>query len=129
MMSENKNETNEDVPASPEDQNGHEETLSMDDNDNVAASARPDATSGSLPRASAGHQNEHFDNSSNKDGRPTVEVSNKFFEHLSGSSEGIDLPGALKGRYSEDNFYRKILENPKHFKNFKVEKGEVPERW
>ncbi|TFK60598.1 hypothetical protein BDN72DRAFT_779200, partial [Pluteus cervinus] len=37
------------------------------------------------------------------------------------SLAGIDLKKELKGRFSEDTFFKKILDSPKEFKNFIVE--------
>ena len=39
--------------------------------------------------------------------------------------EGVDFPKILQGRYHEDSFFKTILENPKHYKNFVVETGLV----
>ncbi|KAI0070205.1 hypothetical protein K474DRAFT_1568356, partial [Panus rudis PR-1116 ss-1] len=46
-----------------------------------------------------------------------------FIEHVSGSSDGIELEGVLANRYAEDPFFKTILENPKHFKNFVIRNG------
>lgn len=34
------------------------------------------------------------------------------------AGEGLDLPKILQGHYNEDSFFKVILENPKHYKNF-----------
>ncbi|KAJ2971427.1 hypothetical protein NUW54_g12510 [Trametes sanguinea] len=39
------------------------------------------------------------------------------------SSEGIHLQEELRNRYGEDPFFASILQNPKQFKNFRVEGG------
>ncbi|KAJ3899655.1 hypothetical protein F5879DRAFT_810566, partial [Lentinula edodes] len=39
---------------------------------------------------------------------------------LGKSDTGLDLPSALKNRYSEDPLFRKILDSPKDFHNFEV---------
>ena len=45
--------------------------------------------------------------------------------HLSECVDGIDLLRQLEGRYGEDEFFRRILEKPRDFKNFRVEGGLV----
>ncbi|KAI0360063.1 hypothetical protein OH77DRAFT_1493508 [Trametes cingulata] len=45
--------------------------------------------------------------------------------YLSENTEGVDLLQALRGRYAEDPFYRRILEAPKQFKNFECRDGLV----
>ena len=39
--------------------------------------------------------------------------------------EGVDLLKILQGHYNEDSFFKTILENPKHYKNFVEENGLV----
>ncbi|KAH9858470.1 hypothetical protein C2E23DRAFT_708513, partial [Lenzites betulinus] len=46
-----------------------------------------------------------------------------FLTYLSGSSDGVDLVASLAGRYAEDKFFAKILDQPKAFKNFHCEGG------
>ncbi|OCH86820.1 hypothetical protein OBBRIDRAFT_694506, partial [Obba rivulosa] len=48
-----------------------------------------------------------------------------LISHISESSDGIDLHKALKNRYQDDSFFREILKNPHHYKNFEVEGGLV----
>ncbi|GBE85306.1 Transposon Ty3-I Gag-Pol polyprotein [Sparassis crispa] len=43
-----------------------------------------------------------------------------FLHHISEAAEGIDLPEVLRGQYSEDSFFKIILEDPKRYKNFLV---------
>ncbi|RPD70278.1 hypothetical protein L226DRAFT_444783, partial [Lentinus tigrinus ALCF2SS1-7] len=56
---------------------------------------------------------------------PAVQIAHGFMQHLSESTEGLDLVAVLKGRYGEDQFFAQILENPKHFKNFDLKEGLV----
>ncbi|THH28476.1 hypothetical protein EUX98_g5724 [Antrodiella citrinella] len=53
------------------------------------------------------------------------EKANEFLGHLSSTTEGIDLPTALKDRYGEDPFFAIILANPNNYKNFRVSDGLV----
>ncbi|KAI0069411.1 hypothetical protein K474DRAFT_1670819 [Panus rudis PR-1116 ss-1] len=53
----------------------------------------------------------------------TTERPDAFFEHVARSSDGLDLEGVLKGTYNQDPFFRVILENPSHYKNFSVRNG------
>ncbi|EIW64855.1 uncharacterized protein TRAVEDRAFT_109806, partial [Trametes versicolor FP-101664 SS1] len=46
-----------------------------------------------------------------------------FFTYLSENSEGVNLTTALAGRYAEDKFFSRILENVKSFKNFRYADG------
>ncbi|KAI0081854.1 hypothetical protein K474DRAFT_1586830, partial [Panus rudis PR-1116 ss-1] len=43
-------------------------------------------------------------------------------QHVSGS-DGFDLEDALRHSYAGNPFFRTILENPSHFKNFVVRNG------
>ncbi|OCH83772.1 hypothetical protein OBBRIDRAFT_742719, partial [Obba rivulosa] len=65
--------------------------------------------------------------SANDTHSPTHDLSGLLTSDLLGliseSEEGIDLPKALKGKYREDSFFRNILDNPKHYKNFRVHDG------
>ncbi|PIL26323.1 hypothetical protein GSI_12079 [Ganoderma sinense ZZ0214-1] len=56
---------------------------------------------------------------------PPLEQENQFLSYLSQNTEGLDLLGVLKGRYTEDKFFASISENAKHFKNFLVKDGLV----
>lgn len=44
--------------------------------------------------------------------------TNRFLEYLTATSEGIDLLKVLAGRYDKDLFFKSILADPKHYKNF-----------
>lgn len=44
---------------------------------------------------------------------------------LRSDSSGIDLINKLKGKYSEDKLFQKILNDPKPFRNFTVKKGSI----
>ena len=44
---------------------------------------------------------------------------------VSGRRDGIDLMSVLKDKYGQDLFFKTILENPKHYRNFEVNKGLV----
>ncbi|RPD52025.1 hypothetical protein L227DRAFT_515427, partial [Lentinus tigrinus ALCF2SS1-6] len=57
--------------------------------------------------------------------QPAVQFAHGFMQHLSESTDGLDLLAVLKGRYGEDQFFARILENPKHFKNFDLQEGLV----
>ena len=52
------------------------------------------------------------------DRRSSQELS--FMSHLSEAADGIDLTAVLKGRYEEDDFFTRILAEPRQFKNFRV---------
>ncbi|KAI0077428.1 hypothetical protein K474DRAFT_1596014, partial [Panus rudis PR-1116 ss-1] len=52
-----------------------------------------------------------------REGVPSTNTD-AFLEHVSTASEGIDLEGALRNRYVEDPFFKTVLENSKHYKNF-----------
>ncbi|KAI0079766.1 hypothetical protein K474DRAFT_1556077, partial [Panus rudis PR-1116 ss-1] len=52
-------------------------------------------------------------------------LSDAFLQHISEAADGIDLEGVLRNRYAEDAFFKVILENPKHYKNFVVRDGLV----
>ncbi|KAJ3003961.1 hypothetical protein NUW54_g5037 [Trametes sanguinea] len=56
---------------------------------------------------------------------PVAVLDNLFLEHLEGSSDGIDLVGALRGRFGEDEFFGRIQTSPKEYKNFRVDHGLV----
>lgn len=45
-------------------------------------------------------------------------------EMLTKEEEFIDLVELVKGRYCEDELFSKILDNPKRFKNYEVNKNE-----
>ncbi|TFY51530.1 hypothetical protein EVJ58_g10514 [Rhodofomes roseus] len=49
----------------------------------------------------------------------------RFIAHVSESTDGIDLPACLRGRYEEDNFFKAILEHLKQYKNFRTAEGLV----
>ena len=42
---------------------------------------------------------------------------------VSGGRDGIDLSAVLRNKYSQDLFFKTILENPKHYRNFEVDEG------
>ena len=42
---------------------------------------------------------------------------------LTSSTDGIDLIEEIRNKYDQDNLFQKVLENPKNFRNFEVEKG------
>jgi hypothetical protein len=44
-------------------------------------------------------------------------------EHMQNSVNSVDLPKELTGKYNNDSVFRRVLENPKHFKNFEVSEG------
>jgi hypothetical protein len=44
---------------------------------------------------------------------------------VSGGQDSIDLPSVLRNRYGQDLFFKTILENPKHYRNFEVNEGLV----
>ena len=44
-------------------------------------------------------------------------------QHLQDSTSGIDIQCDLIGKYNSDLVFHRILENPKHFKNFEVSDG------
>jgi len=44
---------------------------------------------------------------------------------LSTSESGIDIIREIKGRYQEDQFFKKILDDPKSFRNFSVENSVI----
>ena len=44
---------------------------------------------------------------------------------MSGGHDGIDLMSVLKNKYGQDLFFKTILENPKHYRNFEVNEGLV----
>jgi len=46
-----------------------------------------------------------------------------LIEHMQDSISGIDLSKELSGKYIHDSLFHKVLENPKHFKNFEVSEG------
>lgn len=37
--------------------------------------------------------------------------------------EGVDIPRVIKGQYSNDSFFKLVLQNPKHYKNMEIENG------
>ncbi|KAI0366026.1 hypothetical protein BV20DRAFT_953211, partial [Pilatotrama ljubarskyi] len=72
------------------------------------------------------HQGSALDNdpsiaSAHEQGAAPVE----FLTYLTENTEGVDLLGVLRGRYTEDKFFQAILEQPKQFKNFRCEGGLV----
>ncbi|OBZ66490.1 Transposon Ty3-I Gag-Pol polyprotein [Grifola frondosa] len=52
-------------------------------------------------------------------------MAQPFLEHVAGATGGINLLMSLKDRYVEDKFFKDILNNPKHFKNFHINDGLV----
>ncbi|KAI0073066.1 hypothetical protein K474DRAFT_1604019, partial [Panus rudis PR-1116 ss-1] len=52
-----------------------------------------------------------------REGVPSTNTD-AFLEHVSATSEGIDLEGALRNRYVEDPFFKTALENSKQYKSF-----------
>ncbi|KAI9068658.1 hypothetical protein FKP32DRAFT_1543961, partial [Trametes sanguinea] len=56
---------------------------------------------------------------------PAITSGDLFLDHLSENTEGVDLLQAIRGRFDEDEFFAKILEAPKNYKNFRVEDGLV----
>ncbi|KAJ2968912.1 hypothetical protein NUW54_g13086 [Trametes sanguinea] len=57
--------------------------------------------------------------------REKLQSDASLLTHLTENDEGVDLIKELKGRYSEDPFYKAIIEQPRHFKNFRCEDGLV----
>lgn len=45
-------------------------------------------------------------------------LTGSLLEHVAESSDGVDLRNDLRGRYAEDPFYKMVLDNPRHYKNF-----------
>ncbi|KAI0370090.1 hypothetical protein BV20DRAFT_995755, partial [Pilatotrama ljubarskyi] len=54
---------------------------------------------------------------------PAVHYGDRFLDHLTEASEGVDLLEVLRGRYSSDPFFAKIIQAPKEYKNFREENG------
>ncbi|KAJ3011954.1 hypothetical protein NUW54_g2018 [Trametes sanguinea] len=54
-----------------------------------------------------------------------LDTREAFMTYLADSTDGIDFLAAIRGQYETDPFFRKILEQPKHFKNFCVQDGLV----
>ncbi|KAF7375484.1 DNA/RNA polymerase [Mycena sanguinolenta] len=50
-------------------------------------------------------------------------VAPKLVDIISEGDPSMDLPSCLKNRYSEDAFFKNILENPTHYKNFECKDG------
>jgi hypothetical protein len=50
-------------------------------------------------------------------------VNPTLVEVVASNDGGFDFPSCLKGRYSEDNFFRHVLEKPREFKNFEIKDG------
>lgn len=61
--------------------------------------------------------------------RPTPnqlpQLTTDLLTHISSVTDGIDLPVMLHGCYNKDEFFKKILNAPKEFKNFWVQDGLV----
>lgn len=52
-------------------------------------------------------------------------VNPTLIEVVTSDDEGFDFPSCLKGRYSEDEFFKHVLEKPREFKNFEIKDGLV----
>src|ERR1700733_1605969 len=57
--------------------------------------------------------------------RDVLEPDTLLLGVVSGGHDGIDLMSVLKNKYGQDLFFKTILENPKHYQNFEVNKGLV----
>lgn len=57
--------------------------------------------------------------------KEAADTNSQFLAYLTEAAEGIDLQSVLRGRYSEDPFFKTILEDPKHYKNFYISNGLV----
>ncbi|KAJ2974097.1 hypothetical protein NUW54_g11945 [Trametes sanguinea] len=52
-----------------------------------------------------------------------LQSNESLLMHITENNEGVDLIKELKGRYSEDPFYKVIMDQPCHYKNFSCEDG------
>ncbi|PSR74038.1 hypothetical protein PHLCEN_2v10177, partial [Hermanssonia centrifuga] len=50
---------------------------------------------------------------------------NSLLDLLNDQPEGVHIPDVVRERYAEDDFFGRILQDPKHYKNFHVENGLV----
>ncbi|KAJ3475739.1 hypothetical protein NLI96_g11638 [Meripilus lineatus] len=51
------------------------------------------------------------------------EKENGLLEHIATAEEGINLTSELRNRYSEDKFFKEIIEHPRNHKNFEYRDG------
>jgi Integrase zinc binding domain len=53
----------------------------------------------------------------------TTDKDQSLLDVVAGGRKGLDIPSFLRNRYNLDLFFKNILENPKHYKNFASEDG------
>lgn len=53
----------------------------------------------------------------------TTNNNQSLINVVAGGREGFNLPSILRNQYESDSFFKNILENPRHYKNFVSDDG------
>ena len=102
------------------------QTLSKNNNAEASASASGQInadTTASIDDGSHDMPNEPLGMESPNDSMDVSFPTQTLVEHMQDSVSGIDLPKKLAEKYNKDSVFRRVLENPKHFKNFEISEG------
>ncbi|KAL7284496.1 hypothetical protein ACG7TL_001787 [Trametes sanguinea] len=91
----------------------------------VSTSNIPDASPEVSPTPSGAPENVEQASGHPPDQSDAADGRDVLLTYLAEGTGGIDFLASIRGRYDQDPFFRVVLENPRHYKNFRIEDGLV----